>query len=285
MKNNRTLSFLIVFAIYIIAFFIGLLIYKLVPWHYALKLLIADVCATVVVFIFSTIFNNASIYDPYWSVQPIVIIVAYFISNDFSISSLLALIAVCLWGIRLTINWAYTFKSLNHQDWRYTMLKEKTKGFYPLINLLGIHMFPTIVVYGCMLPFVYLLNNSSSFNVLTVIGFVLAILSIILQGVSDYQMHKFRKLKTGKLIRCGLWKYSRHPNYLAEITIWWSIALLSVFSINSNYWLFAGALVNTLMFVFISIPMAEKRQAKSKEGFYQYKKETRMLLPIYKRVK
>ena len=110
-------------------------------------------------------------------------------------------------------------------------------------------------------------------------------LSVLLQGVSDYQMHKFKKLKTGGLIRIGLWKYSRHPNYLAEIIMWWAIALLSVISMKDNYWLFIGALINTLMFVFISIPMAEKRQAKRKEGFTQYKKETRMLLPIYKKVK
>ena len=108
--------------------------------------------------------------------------------------------------------------------------------------------------------------------------------SVLLQTISDYQMHKFRKQKTGKLIRVGLWKYSRHPNYLAEILMWWSIGGLCVFTLMDNYYLLAGALVNTIMFLCVSIPMAEKRNSK-RIGYAQYKKETRMLLPIYKKVK
>ncbi len=48
---------------------------------------------------------------------------------------------------------------------------------------------------------------------------------------------------------------------------------------NGNYWLLSGAVINTLLFIFVSIPMAEKRQS-AKDGYEEYKKETRMLLPI-----
>lgn len=284
MNKERTLSYILVTLVYALAFIIGVFSYKLFPFHFAINLLLADVISTIVVFIFSVIFKNASMYDPYWSVQPIFIIMGYALSKGLNGPSILAFIAICVWGIRLTLNWAYTFTSMTHQDWRYTMLKEKTQKLYPIVNFCGIHMFPTLVVYLCVLPVVYMIHSLSSINPFTVIFFVFALLSVLLQGVSDYQMHKFKKLKTGGLIRIGLWKYSRHPNYLAEIIMWWAIALLSVISMKDNYWLFIGALVNTLMFVFISIPMAEKRQAKRKEGFTQYKKETRMLLPIYKKV-
>ena len=40
--------------------------------------------------------------------------------------------------------------------------------------------------------------------------------------------------------------------------------------------------MNTLMFVFVSIPMAVKNQAKRKPGFSDYKKQTRMLFPLKK---
>jgi len=42
-----------------------------------------------------------------------------------------------------------------------------------------------------------------------------------------------------------------------------------------------GAMANTVLFLAVSIPMADGRQSR-KEGFTQYKKETRMLLPIAK---
>ena len=116
MNKTRTLSFIIVTLVYILAIIIGLFVYKLLPFHFAINLLISDVVATVVVFIFSLILKTASVYDPYWSVQPIVIVVAYAIRDGLNIQTLLPLIAICIWGIRLTLNWAYTFHSLSYQD-------------------------------------------------------------------------------------------------------------------------------------------------------------------------
>ncbi|MBQ7236847.1 MAG: DUF1295 domain-containing protein [Clostridia bacterium] len=281
-KDNRVLSFIIVAVVYAVATLCGVLIYLALPissvW---LKLLIADVAATAVTFIFSVIFNNASVYDPYWSVQPIVIAIAFAIGGKMTAARLLPLIAVSLWGVRLTANWAYTFKNLNHQDWRYTMLKEKTGKFYPIVNFLGIHLFPTLVVYACMLPVVYTYALDFKANTGSVVFFILSILAVILQLVSDTQMQKFRNGKTGGFIRNGLWKYSRHPNYLGEILMWWGVALAFISAVPNMWYLCVGALVNTLMFLFISIPMADKRQAK-KDGFDEYKKQTRILLPIKK---
>lgn len=279
-------SLLIVAFAYFIAIVVGILSYLFIPiddgvlW---LKLLVADALATTVIYIFSLIFKNASMYDAYWSVQPLVIIFCFFITHKISVFSILALIAVFIWGIRLTINWIYTFDNLKWQDWRYTMLKEKTKVFYPVVNFLGIHMFPTIVVYSVILPIVYGIIIAPEVKVLTVVFFVIAILSVVLQGVADFQMHKYRKNKSTPFIREGLWKYSRHPNYLGEILIWWSIGLMTTITVNVDvfYLLLLGALLNTIMFLVVSIPMADKRQSR-KEGFTQYKNETFMLLPLKK---
>ena len=100
--------------------------------------------------------------------------------------------------------------------------------------------------------------------------------------ISDIEMHKFRAKKTPSLINVGLWKYSRHPNYLGEILMWWGIYFMMLPILNNYWFLFIGALVNNLMFLFISIPMADKRQSK-KDGFVLYKMNTHMLLPIPKK--
>lgn len=280
MKENRGLSLITILIVYLLASIVGVFTYNYLSFHFAINLLLADIVATTCVFIFSLIFKNASVCDPYWSVQPIVIVTGFASVTNLEVQHILPLVAILLWGIRLTLNWAYTFKNLNWQDWRYVMLKEKTKVFYPLINYLGIHLFPTLVVYLCILPVVYLYKYDSTLNVFTIICFIVSICAIILQGVSDYQMHSFRKKNNGKLIQEGLWKYSRHPNYLSEILMWWSIGLLVVLTLNNFYYLVIGALVNTLMFLFVSIPMAEKHQASRKPEFEKYKKETNMLLPF-----
>ena len=189
---------------------------------------------------------------------------------------------ICFWGIRLTVNWAYTFKNLKSQDWRYTMLKEKTKKFYPIVNFFGIHLVPTLIVYACTIPAIYAINIPlAKLNVYSIIFGVISICAVILQGISDYQMHKFRKEKaqnpetTPQFIRNGLWKYSRHPNYLGEIIMWWGISLSVVYAVPERWYLIAGAFVNTCLFLFISIPMADNRQSQ-KPGFDEYKKQGRI---------
>ncbi len=281
-KNSRIKSFIMVALVYLVATCGGIILYDMLTFNTLINLLIADIFATLIVFLYSVVFGNASVYDPYWSVAPIVIVCYEAISRGFNFVSALIFLAVMLWGIRLTLNWAYTFKNLNHQDWRYTMLKEKTGRMYPLINLLGIHMFPTIVVYLCVTPTVFAFTSDLKFNFGSLIFFLVSICAIVLQCVSDYQMHKYRKNRTGNFIRNGLWKHSRHPNYLGEILMWWGVALTVICAIPSMWYLCIGALVNTLMFLFVSIPMQDKRQSK-KEGFDDYKKETRALFPIKKR--
>lgn len=280
-KENRLISFITILIIYIIAGVIGVITYNQLKYDWWINLLIADVVSTIVTFIFSLIFKNASVYDPYWSVQPIVIIYLIALGKQMTIGKILVLLAVSYWGIRLTLNWGYTFKGLNHQDWRYTMLHEQTRKFYPIINFVGIHMVPTLIVYACTIPAAYMIIFSNEINIITIIGFIISMGAATLQLISDIQMQKYRKNRNGNFIRTGLWKYSRHPNYLGEILMWWGIAIMSFSVFNDKIYLLVGALLNTLLFLFVSIPMADKRQSR-KEGFETYKKETRMLFPIKK---
>ena len=281
LKQSRAASFIAVALVYIFATVVGVAVYRTLTLDWWLSLLIADVAATVATFIFSLLFQNASVYDPYWSVQPPVILVAFAIGKELTAFGILLLVVVSFWAIRLTANWAYTFWDLNHQDWRYTMLNEKTGIFYPVINFVGIHMVPTLVVYGCILPAVYAVRQGLEANVASVLFLCLSLGAAVMQGVADIEMHQYRKNREGAFIRKGLWKYSRHPNYLGEILMWWGVALSVICAAPSAYYLAAGALANTVLFFAVSIPMADGRQSR-KEGFAEYKKQTRMLLPIKK---
>lgn len=175
--KNTVASFIIVLFVYVAALVGSIFMYKYFPFDYWLSLLITDIAATVFVFIFSLIFENASVYDSYWSVQPIVILPAFACAYGINLLGILLLVAVGYWGLCLTINW----------------------------------------------------------------------------------------------------KHGRHPNYFGEILMWWGIGLACVVAIPSKWYLLAGALVNTIMFLCASVPMAEKRQNR-KEGFAEYKKQTRILI-------
>ena len=281
-KESKTLSILLIASIYIMAAALGLGVYMLMPFAFWAKLLIADIACTVFVFIFSMIFKNASVYDPYWSVQPIVIVVFFACGHMITLPSLLILISIIYWGIRLTGNWAYTFGGLKHQDWRYTKFENESGKIYPLINLAGIHLMPTLIVYLCTLPAVFVIRNELSANAGSVIGMAVCIGAATLQLFSDVQMQRYRKSGEHGLIRTGLWKYARHPNYLGEILMWWGVGIQAVSVMPDHWYLLAGALANTIMFFTVSIPLADKRQSQ-KPGYAEYKAATRSLLPIPKK--
>ena len=280
LRSSPAASFAAVALVYILAGAVGFAVYGAFDADWRVRLLVADVAATVVTFAFSVIFKNASVYDPYWSVQPMVITLAYAFPRRLTFFSWLLLAAVCVWGVRLTWNWALNFGSLEREDWRYVMLREKTGKLYPVINFTGIHMVPTLIVYACTLPAAQAIRDGAEANFWSVAAVCLCFGAAALQTVADLQMRGYRAERETPFCRRGLWKYSRHPNYLGELMMWWGIGL-SVFAVYTNWWLLAGAAANTVLFLVVSIPMADGRQAK-KAGFAEYKAETRMLLPLKK---
>lgn len=280
-KSSRVLSFIAVGVIYLIAACAGAAVFFALPFPFWLSLLIADIAATVVVFAFSLLFKNSSVYDPYWSVQPIVILVLCTVRLGFGLAQLLPLVAVTFWGLRLTINWAYSFRGFTVEDWRYVELRKSSGRAFQLVNFFGIHLVPTLIVYACTLPAVFLYYEEAYFRPICAPFFLLSIGAVVLQLVSDTQMHRYHGAGGRGLLRSGLWKYSRHPNYLGEILFWWGVGLYSVFAMLGRWYLLIGALLNTVLFLTVSIPMMEKRES-SKRGFADYKKKTRLLLPIRK---
>ena len=280
-KKSKFLSYIIILVIYVIATFAGIFIFSLGNGNNdILFLFLADVTATVIVWLFSIAFSNSSVYDPYWSVAPMIILTLLAYHYEvFTSPVILMLIAIWVWGFRLTANWAYTFPNLHHQDWRYAQLRSENPGKWQLVNFMGIQFMPTVIVFLAMLPAFYIVRIDMDANVFTYIGYIICIGAALLQLISDTQMHRFRKNNTGKVCNTGLWKYSRHPNYLGEILFWWGIFIM-LLSIAPNYWWTGiGALTNTFLFTFISIPMMEKRQLANKPEYAEYAKNTPVLIP------
>ena len=293
MKNNRFVSFLIIAVTYILAGLLGYFLYPIIKIdHLMVRFLVLDLICTVFVYLVSMIFNNASVYDPYWSVAPMVILPLFMVAlKAYHLVVYVIIILYFIWGIRLTANWAYGFKNLNHQDWRYQNLQDKHPKTWFLINLFGIHLVPTIIVFLGMLPSMYLMdlvvNNSEEIeaSAASIFAVIIILVAIILETVADIQMHKFRKdpNNIGKINESGLWKIARHPNYGGEILFWIGVFLYtsSMDGAGNSFILAFSPLIVFLLFAFISVPMMEKRQKKNKPGYEDYMKRTNIFFPIF----
>ncbi len=285
---KRFIGLSALFVVYAIAICAGIFLYVVLSdagMNDYFAILLADVAATVIVWASGVVLRTASAYDPYWSIQTLVIYLSLLIkNNNWHVGTVLLLVALILYSARLTMNFIIGFHSLGYVDWRYKMLKEKSGKFYQVVNLLGICMFPTIVVYLATLP-VIAYAGIPEFAILDIIGLSIIVLGTFLEFIADTQMKAFVKIRKDRseVLNKGVWRYSRHPNYLGEISIWFGVALTLILS-HFNYWYFiVGAVVNLLMFIFISIPMEERHFKAYKPDYEQYKKETHMLLILPKK--
>jgi len=247
-----------------------------------------DIAGTLVVFILSVIFKNASLYDAYWSVKPPVIAAFYLIAPEVVDVNLvrqwLVFGLVLAWGVRLTWNWARKWEGLGHQDWRYADLKEKTGKFYFFVNLTGIHFFPTLLVYLSCLPLYPAIGlDNQPLGIFDFLGLVVATIGILFELIADNQLRAFTldpNRKQGDTLTKGLWKYSRHPNYFGEVTFWWGIFLFAI-PISGFGWTIAGPISITVLFVFISIPMIDQRMLNRRNNYADHIKNVSALIPWF----
>tara|TARA_B100001093_G_scaffold135322_1_gene127834 strand:- start:367 stop:1245 length:879 start_codon:yes stop_codon:yes gene_type:complete len=283
-------SYLLVFLSYLLA--------CLVAWaailvtselHILIRILIADVFATVVIFLFSVGFKNSSFYDPYWSIVPVFIALYMIFQNDLTefIRELLVAIVVGLWGLRLTANWLYSWKGLGHVDWRYTLLEKKSGRFFWVpVNFFGIHLAPTIIVFLACVPFYSItVSGMHPINWLDFLAFIVGLASVWIEFQSDKELHRFRAIRSdsSNILETGTWSWCRHPNYLGELGFWFSIFLFGV-AAGEGLTLLAlsGPIIMLLLFVFISIPMIEQKLLEDKPGYQKYMSKTFTLLPVSK---
>ena len=241
--------------------------------HLWLDGLLADLIATAVVFIASRIHHNSSFYDAYWSVLPPLLMLAWWIEAETPADeprSVLVAVVVLLWAVRLTGNWIYAFPGFPHEDWRYPMLREKAGPWELFVDLMAIHVVPTLQVFLGMLPvYIVLTRTDREVGWLDAIALVIGVGSVVLAFVADGQMYRFaRTRQAGESMDRGLWAWSRHPNYFGEFSFWLSLALFGIAASPADWWwLFVGAFAMYLMFQAASIPMMEKRSVERRPGY------------------
>jgi len=291
MKKNKVFSYAYVIFAYIIAIYAGRLTLEYMQTtSQLLDMLVADVIATAVIFIFSLGVQNSSIYDPYWSVIPVPIALywMYLFPEGNQIRQIFILAVILIWSLRLTLNWIKSWPDLSHEDWRYGKLAEDSGGLYWMVSFLGIHLFPTLIVFTGLFPVFVAARIPDPIGAFDIIGLIIGLGAVGIEYISDEQLRKF-KLKNkrkGANMESGLWSVSRHPNYMGEILFWFG---LFFFAIGSQFiehmWTGIGFISMILLFYFISVPMMEKRLMKTKLGYDKYQKNVPAIFPLKRKVK
>jgi steroid 5-alpha reductase family enzyme len=237
------------------------------------------------VYILSTLLKRTDIVDIAWGLGFIFLTILLFLKQDiFNTTHILLLIFVGIWGTRLATHIFFRNKG-KKEDYRYEEFKKKFgnnfwwRSYFEIFLLQGVLMI--LVSMPIIISFAY---SNSTLSILNYIGIIVWIFGYLFETISDYQLSKFiEKKKKGltkkRIMNEGLWKYTRHPNYFGEVTLWWGIWLIS-FTFPYSLLSLIGPLTITYLILKVSgIPLLEKKY-EGDEEWDKYKKNTPLFFPI-----
>lgn len=256
-------------------------------------------------FILALARKNNGIADIGWGLGFIIIaavttysyVVSYDVSNitqevkpDGAFFLLVSL--VTLWGLRLTIyllirNWS------KPEDWRYAKWREEWGSNFLIRSFLQVFVLQGFFMMVIGSPIVMsgldsqldIHSYTALQYILIAVGLVCWLIGFFFQAVGDYQLFMFKKdpANKGKVMRHGVWKYTRHPNYFGEASMWWGIFLLSCISAHGVIGVLLrmiGPATITIMLLRVSgVTMLESKYKGNKE-YEDYQRNTSAFIPM-----
>jgi steroid 5-alpha reductase family enzyme len=127
-------------------------------------------------------------------------------------------------------------------------------------------------------------NPESSIAAVQWAGAGLWVVAFALEATADRQLAAFRAdpANAGGVMRTGLWRYSRHPNYFFQTLTWVAYALIAVAAPWGWLAFFAPALILYLVLFVTGIPPAEASSLRSRgEAYRRYQAETSAFVPWF----
>ena len=235
-----------------------------------LRGLIFDVAATAIIYAFSLVADNSSVYDPFWCVLPLWLLAYWRHEATDSARALIVMNLVWAWAIRFFVGypWEGWTRGLDHEDWRYADLRKKLgKGYWPF-SLSSLHLTPTLLVFGALAPAggVILQENAPPLNSGDIVACAVTVAFLVLEAVADETLRRHRSRSKSTCV-AGPWAWSRHPNYLGECGFWSGIYLFARAAGIGDLSYAVGPVALWLFFRFASAPLMEERSRARRADF------------------
>jgi steroid 5-alpha reductase family enzyme len=273
------------------------LVFSSEPILFASVLIVSLIIGT---FVLSNVMQNYSQVDRLWSILPPVLVLFFWYRTtvtDHRITIMAAL--VTLWGVRLTYNfWRKGGYNWKDEDYRWQPLKSAIQPWplWQLFNLFFICVFQLVLLFLISSPIhiAYRHAGEVKFGTFDALLLFAHLALLLFETIADeqqwvFQREKARRIENGLslsgdyksgFLTSGLFQFSRHPNFISEISMWWVFYAFGV-SASGGYWLnwtIIGPILLTLLFQG-STNFTEKLTAAKYKDYAKYQQTTSRLLP------
>lgn len=226
--------------------------------------------------------RRMDVIDIAWGLGFLVVaITGLSLRNSFDVRMIICLTLVAIWSLRLSGHLFNRVRS-HTEDKRYVAWRLQWGKFVAIRSLVQVFLLQAVLLAVISSSIsVIMIRSQNTVTVLDIIGLLVWCIGFFFESVGDRQLQTFvaNPANQGKLMTSGLWKYSRHPNYFGELTMWWGIWLLSL-SVTGGVWTIVAPLTITVLLRYVSgVPLLEKKYVGNPEwDIYQHK--TSVLFPL-----
>ncbi len=227
------------------------------------------------------LFKRNDVADIAWGIGFLICaLYAYLFLGDTFGKSLIVLFLVAMWAFRLSIHIFIRNKG-KKEDSRYKKWREDWGKYFLPRTYLQVFLLQGLLMLVVVMPAVVAIIFGGKITWLDYVGLTIWTIGFFFETVGDYQLSQFIKNpeNKGKILQTGLWKYTRHPNYFGEVTMWWGIWIIAI-SAPFTWLTIIGPITITFLILFVSgIPLLENRK-KGDPAFEEYKKKTSIFFPL-----
>ncbi len=238
---------------------------------------------TTLVWLASLVKRDASIVDIFWALGFVTL--AWFYRSQVPVESFrqtLVPLLVTLWGVRLSV---YIFwRNRGHgEDYRYAAMREKWGARFPWLSLVSVFWLQGFLFWLIAMPLlqIQISRLPVALSWLDGLGLLLFAIGFFFESVGDLQLARFKAdpANQGRVMDRGLWRYTRHPNYFGDATLWWGFGCFAL-ATPGSLWTLVGPFLMTLLILKVSgVALLEKGLSDTKPQYRDYVRRTSAFFP------
>ena len=251
------------------------------PVSTALVGLAAAAALMTLVWVVSLVKRDASIIDIFWGPAFALLAWVYWAAvPGQGARRLLVPVLVTVWALRLAgyILWR---NRGGGEDYRYAAMRSKYGRAFPALSLVIVFWLQAALAWLIAMPLLQVQRAGAGLGWLDGLGLALFAVGLFFEAVGDYQLARFKgdPSNRGKVMDRGLWRYTRHPNYFGDATLWWGLACFALATPGSAWVLPSPVLMTFLLLKVSGVALLEKGLGSTKPGYEEYVRRTSAFLP------
>lgn len=228
----------------------------------------------------SIFLGNVSIIDLFWGPAVAVAGTVYWVLADTpGARGTLMLVLVWLWALRLCI-YLTSRNAGKPEDRRYADMRRRHDPGFWLKSLYIVFALQAVLAWIISAPLLGAMRGDAPLGLLDYLGTAVFLFGLIWESLADLQLARFLRNRSSQaaVLDTGVWRYSRHPNYFGEFTLWWGLWLIAV--AGGAWWTIISPLLLSFLLLKVSgVAMLEKDIAERRPAYRDYMRKTSAFVP------